>query len=859
MANLTHLRRRSNGAVLIIAVWGQRDRRWVRILAGVLTWVSFAWVFSVTSAAQAATVELTVRQDDGRPLVGREAQLRLERRSLERNDRSRYWQLQARLGRWMTLNSAGQIRLEGILPGTYTVELDLRDTRWIPPDKNPLRPSPTFTVTDRDEVLAIEVEVFRGVPVQIALDLPVDVEGFEARLQHPASGAVKTVRLWGDGRPVQFLLPRGIWQVEVIPQQGFLLVEILKDRQDWVGTQVVLDLISEDLRQDLVFAFSASVEVEGSLVELNRYPLAVHIQATLLEPGPWHGAALARGVQIPQQVEAYLRIDGTYHMWLPEGRWQIEPVGERLISSTPANVVRSLSAGDFLRADFTVELEPPEEIKGSFLRARVVFPRRHGHEDAVGEGAVGAVFDGGTTPESPGTPLWTGRAEYGTLAAPNMPPGEYLVVAGHEDALETRRTVTHDPEDPTIEVAELVLEEGVSVNLRAQNVESKRLGGLELRVERLDELPPLLLRDSAFIEAKKRRVIRSDLAGNGRATGFYAGRYRFIAQMPGERQAMGITEVRAGGAWKPYLEIDVGAAEHLEIEARERPAARITARLDCSDDWGLPETTAVRLLDTYVLDEDPIVDLESLILSGRRNDRLVIGPLEADTVVVGLRPEGFARWSWVYGAETPDKAEGVLIESADRDARRAIDLGPLLIECGPAVDLWPKVASGAPFPSLRDLRMSARSISQATEQGLTVLDLKRRKGRLEVRGMPRGEQVLEVTLEHPWFLPSSELTWELPFELERGMYHQVTIEVEALGGAIDLRGFDEGGRRFVRAVGGEWASELVPLLQERAVIPSLVPGLWRVELCLTVDCQAPRDLGTVEVRIAETSKLSVDG
>ena len=799
----------------------------------------------------AATVKLLVVDHGGTPISGRRVRLESMAPAFPFSRRVGY-------GAWQggkTLASDGRATFEDVPSGPYKVAIDLRETRWIPPEANPLRPAPVFTVSPGDGELQIQVEVFRGVPVHLFLDLPVNVPGFQARMRHPASGAELALPLHGDGQETTHLLPRGIWEVEVIPIQGFLLVGVSVDRQDWMGATVVLDLVTEDLPPDLVFSFTAEVEIEGTVIEINKEQPAVVLRATLLEPGPWHAAALARGIEIPRQVHASLDRHDRYHLYLPEGHWRVEPVGDRLLKSTPEHVEGRLGPGEALRADFAVEIESAGD-RSRALQARVSIRERR----RVGR-VFGAVFDEGASPGA-GAPRWSGRSRYDMLAAYGLPAGRYQVVAGHVDTLEERIVVEHDPERAPEKMPELVLPLGGAVKMMARSIEGKRLGGIRLVVERLDELPELLLAAPAFLAAKKERTIASDLAGGGRATGFYGGLHRLEARLGGEQETMGIVEVRVPrGRWQPFLELELEESDEVEIEARERPAARLEAGLDCSDNWKLPETVSVGLLDGSALaDDDPILALERHVLLGRRHDKLVVGPLEADTYLLGLRPEGFDRWSWVHGASTPEGAQAVLIETGDRDARRAVDLGLVLLECGPAVDLLPRVATGAQFPPLWDIRMFARSVSQATEQGLKRLDLKRRRQRLELRDMPRGEQILEIRLEHPWFLPTPELAWDIPMELERGMYREAEIEVEALGGAIELRGLGAAAHRAnaaVRAVRGKLSSYGVGVRDGRALIPSLVPGTWRVELCAETGCARPLFLGEVEVVMGQTFILDV--
>ena len=807
-----------------------------------LGWAVFALAFLCLSNAepgQAATVDLRIFTSSGSPVTGRHAGLLpLGSGNSSRFQRGRSPSL------WGQLDSSGQIRFDNVSPGSYRIHIDLRGTRWIAPGAHPLRPEPIFTVTENDALLPLEVEVFEGVPVNLYLDLPVSISGFQARFVHPASGQQMLVPLYGDGRETVRVVPRGVWEVEVLPVEGFLLVGLWVNREPLAGTTAYLDLITDDLPPDLLFTFTAPVEIEGAVLALGTQRPSVQIQATLTEPGPWYEAAVARGVNIPDRIQIGLDDRDRYHAHLPPGRWRVEPVGENLVSSTPENVERTLASGDVLQADFTVEEEPGEESDA----LRVLVLAEHIESE---EGTAGVVLEEGFS-------VWRGPAQGSLLVVPELAAGNYTAVAGHPETLEGRTTVSYDPDQRPERLPQIQLPAGGRIEVLGTDENGRRAAGLELSVERLDELPELTVQAPAFVDAKRGRILTTDMVGRGQATGFYAGLHRLTGHGSGERRASSIVEVRLlGERWQEALEIELDERVPLRVEIRERPAARITASLDCADAWRLPETTAVRLLDGWSLDPTaPIITHETFSLTGRNLDRLVLGPLEAGTYVLGLRPEGFDRWTWVYGAANPTKAEGLLIEPGHQANRRAFDLGAVTFECGPAVDLLPRVRTGHPFPPWREIRMTARSVSQVDEEkGLRDLDLVRRPRRLLVRDLNRGEQTLEITLEHPHFLPSHELLWELPMALERGMHREVDLVVDDLGGAIELRDAPAG--TTAQVFREHHTVYSVPTRNDRLLLPSLLPGSWQLELCAEETCVDPLDMGAVEVRRGETTVLEL--
>jgi hypothetical protein len=105
--------------------------------------------------------------------------------------------------------------------------------------------------------------------------------------------------------------------------------------------------------------------------------------------------------------------------------------------------------------------------------------------------------------------------------------------------------------------------------------------------------------------------------------------------------------------------------------------------------------------------------------------------------------------------------------------------------------------------------------------------------RLVVRDLPEGSATLRIGLRHPYFLPSPWITIPLQATLERGRTIDTRWMSAAFGGALVV----VHPAAAVRVSGAKIAPRVVPLQDGRVEIPSLVPGLYRLELCSDAACK----------------------
>ncbi|MEM8932676.1 MAG: hypothetical protein AAGE94_15945 [Acidobacteriota bacterium] len=802
-------------------------------LLSVAWWLAVSLILS-TSSAEAADLVLRYVTDDGSPIRGELIAFVPTARTREWMEYTRQRELR------VPLDEDGRAVFEGVPTGTYWTDLvSPRDPKLMRFRANPLLPTPTITLDDPEQRLELELEVTRGVHVRVDLDLPGgdSAVGFRTAFRHVETGQMAEYRFRADANHLELILPPEAWAARVVPLPGHLLLGVDVDGASNPDDEPILDLRDDRRPRQMVFHYLDPVRVEGGVTRVGGGIPAVKIRAELVEAGDWITAARARGTNIPNVVEASVdSLTQRYEMALPHGRWLIRPVSPRLIRSEPPSVEQALAPQTGSAIDFVVELDEAGD-GGEFLVVEVVGPRgrlpRH------------TPIYGQVAPAGGGAPVWTGTGRAGRLYADGLPSGRFDVTVATLDTLEA--TVRADAgRDRGDRVPRVELLAGAGFRLHATDEAGKEVVGLGIRVERLDELPELRLTAPDCLEAKRRRALLSDHSGRAEASGFYAGRYR----LRGFTDRPSFIEMRLGeGRWQRVHEIDLAAEQTVEIEARLRPAARLVGRIGCLDPpWSMPGRVAVRVFGSDF--DEPELEFESRVLGGSDRDRLEIGPVAAGTVRVAVQPLGFDRWSYVGGGDTALQALGVLVMPAAEESARTVDLPPLDVECGPAVDLLPAVADGLDFPSLDDVATTVRVLDPATgKPSDTVPTLHLDGERFEVRGLPAERWTLEITLDHPHFLPERTLVWEIPIELEGGSYDEIVPEIEALGGAIEVR-YPAGMQTpsAVRAIRVHAKSRPIGATVQggRALLPSLTPGRWRLD--------TGRDEPTVLVEMVEVER-----
>ncbi|MCP4664168.1 MAG: hypothetical protein GY856_52965, partial [bacterium] len=216
-------------------------------------------------------------------------------------------------------------------------------------------------------------------------------------------------------------------------------------------------------------------------------------------------------------------------------------------------------------------------------------------------------------------------------------------------------------------------------------------------------------------------------------------------------------------------------------------------------------------------------------------------------------PVGFDRASWAYETYDPARAVEIPVNVDAEDGLRMIELAPFLLDCGPAVDVLPEVASGRPLPPLREIAADAWLADPETGAEIPArITLDARDDRIELRNLPRGELRLAFRLSHPHFLPRATLSWEIDLKLENGSFAELRPLLDDVGGAVRVRG-DGAAARLAPFGDGELRIEVIG---DEALFPSLPAGTYEVTLCADPACaEAIRTWREVEIDPGKTLLL----
>lgn len=793
---------------------------------------------------RAGTIDVVVRAPHGQPWRGLAILLHPPgdgaARPVDRLGRPRVYQ--------GVTDRGGLARFLDLPPGTYTVTpLDLPST-IVPPADHPLDPAPEVTLLDENDHLGVEVRLHDGEPVSVRLEAPVGCRGFLATFRHPETGFERHVPFAQEAPAITRLLPPGDWEIEVAPPPGQLLTSLEADGKSFDGRIAAVEVERGEVPIWATFTYEAGATLEGEVVALDGPPERVTVFAFLVEPGPWLDDAVRRGGSRYEELRLPVGPDGRFSTRLPEGTWRVVPAAEGLLAAEPEAFDLEIGFGEIARADFEVELEPvPEET----LLVRV---RNH-----LGERIEGAAVELRLFVE-PEVLLRSGTTEPEGARLPVVPEGDYILVAGHPEYLEARRELfTFRPAD--VRQVDITLEPGAALRLQAFDLEKHPARGVVWTVERLGAPLALLLANAEFRTAKNEREVTTDDVGRARLTGFYPGAYRVEAALPNRgRRLGGLFHV---GLPRERLErrlrVDLEADEERLLLARQRPAAHLLLRLVCDDALPVPETaTAFAVdLDAPVTSAEEALDDAELVredasLEGRRGDVLRLGPLPQGVFRMAVRPTGFDRFTWAFGEATPAEASSVPIDIDEDHGDELLDLGELELACAPAVDLVPKPPADVPGPAVDDVAVTVRLLDRNEDVVLAVPDVLHLADRYALRALPPGTVRLDAVLHHPHFLPLPDLHWQLALDLRRGGHTSVVLPIEAIGGAIEIRGEGE----LVRLVDAEGTVRQEMMGEDGVLVPSVRPGVYDVDLCADTTCTPPRTrFEGVTVTAGETLQL----
>ena len=794
----------------------------IRILAATVWVISAAAIAPATAAAgvdpsapaRTATIEVRVKDPDGAPLsdlnVGLQA---LPDPTLAAGGRSDPWiwlyayRLNART------DAQGKAFISNVRVGSYSVNVGLPgNSYFIPPGQNPLSPQPTLTIVMEGERSTVDLVLARGDRMSCQLEIPYGpVASGKVIFVETTTGsrAESILQSSGNTAYLERLLPPGRWEVTIDPPEGVLLQEFEMDRVPLPGSRATIDVIDGGRNVNLTWRYAASCRVTGALTWNLGDSQPGQVVAHLVRPGPWYDDAVRRGGSKFDSVRARSVRPGMYEVYLPNGSWRLQPEGDLLESSTPPFIDLDLSPGQEASADFDLKAKP-EATEQSVLNVRVESPDGRPLEHAlVAVWPLGAEKNG----QEPLKRGETTGTYYPEAVILGLPKGSYLVAAGHEQYTEGRAEVrefqaaTGQPSKVTVSLGR-----GAVVRALAKDEKGTPIENIVLKVSRLGDSPPSLVKDPDLAKRRKHRTAATDETGRLKIWGLDSGTYSIEPTFGKDRQRTHFLRIARG---EKLLEGAVETAltenEETDVDLRLVPAASLTARLACSDAGPLPRKASIRLLSPSPDDEtvadpaekpsqgpdarsgarasksadhgkekDVLLALGEVKLTGREWNTLFMGPMNGGAYAVAVRPEGHDRWTYAPGTEDRLRASPVGLEEG-----KTADIGVIDIDCGPTIAVRPRILSGDPVPDLREGKLEVVLEQQAAP--LIKLPQPRQevaRRLIRLRGLPEGKFRVGVTLTHPYFIPTTIRLEPLPVTLERGGEAVVPVPVAAIGGAI---------------------------------------------------------------------------
>lgn len=804
-----------------------------------------AWLVA-PGAAAAATVGVTVIDEDGSPVGGAEV-------GLQSLDAGRF-ELFRRAQR-ATTDGAGRCELTGVEPGQYAIAARTSASTFVEPEQNALAGPVAVTIERPEETVRVRVELHRGTRLctRFVLDgSRLDVSGKVRRHELETGFAIEEGLRREEDRCVQLFAGR--WEIGLEPPRGYLLVGLEVDRDALDGHLATLDVRPGSPASFVTWSLLARARLAGR-VSFAGERCSVTVRAELLEGNDWRIDADRRGGSLYTPVEA--RPDpttGDYEMDLPDGRWHVAPVGESLESAEPASVVLDIASGEVRPQDFTIRCKGSDG--GATLSVFVEGPGGERVEEAVVELWPAEPAERGREPIARKRP-----PAYGAARFENLSPGPYRLVAGQATLRENARTIRFDPQDRETLSQTIALLPAAELHVRVEPDGDRDAIGAAVRLER-DTTTPLEteLGNAQLLAALEHPSATVDATHRVRVRGIYPGTYAVSAS--GDDLFL---EFRDDGEWVKEVELNFGETEVVELDARVVPASLVTAHLFCAGGEPLPSQADARLVPSTARPVDPLDDAwerevrlaRRVTLGVRGDDELALGPLDPGSWLVALRPATFDRWTWASGTENGHEAQSVEIARGERTG-----LGHVAIDCAPAIRVTLDVQSGAATPDLSGTRLDEELTLHATlvtprgervEPGRPTLERHRRL--LVLRGLAEGVVAGELRLAHPHFVPEPSVRVELAGELVRGRTLDVRVPVSEVGSAVEVELADPA-IAAGRLIAADGTVRVAPATGSRLWFPNLRAGSWRLELCESADCAgALREAGAVEVEAHVTLEL----
>jgi hypothetical protein len=744
---------------------------------------------------------------------------------------------------------SGKAVFEGLQPGVYRIWVGALPEPLIRPGEHHFNTHPVATLETESDRVRVEVEVRRGTPVtvEIVTDADRHPRG-RLRFREIHRGEEFESGFLHRGWTAEETLPAGVWEVTYEVLSGQLLVGLERDGAPLPGDRVVLDLLEDRQATLLTFRFTAPCRLSGRLYYQGKDQGGVEILATLVEPGPWIDAARERGSVVERAAAWPRRGSWDYTLELPEGVWEVRPVGEVLVSSEPESRILTLAPGGEARADFDVLREEGDGRTILEIRART----------PNGGRVNGVLVEAWPSESEPARdePSASAESQYGGRAfLSGLESGDYRIVAAHADYLETETRVEDFDSEGRRRKEEVTLELGGVIHVRARDGAGGPLSAATLHVERLSDPPPSLLASDKIREAKRSRRAVTDATGIARLTGFEDGEYRLHAELSRADAAEGFALVSLPGkSGRSELELALDEDSRQEVEIGFRPAGRLSGRLVCRDRGALPSSAAFQVLSPAHErneDERTVLAVEDQPLDGPLRDGFRVGPLEEGAYLLVARPVGHALWTFAPGTPDPEEASPLQVTAGE-----GLDLGILEVYCGPVIVVSEDRDAEEEGPSVDLRRAELRSdLLVEVEPGRQEPIRFERQSSVErvlFWDLPAGKATLDLEIDHPHFLEPRPRRVSRELELERGHASVVPLPPGGLGGAILVPG--PGAAAQGRSESGELVT--APLREGRAELAHLSPGLWTVSTCEDPGCETLlREWAEVLVEPCEDTEL----
>jgi hypothetical protein len=787
--------------------------------------------------ARAAIVEVSVSERGGGPIPDQTVVLYPVTPDIQMD---RLYFFNTRPAGHCTTGSSGRCQIGDLRPGVYVPNLaSFADPNLAAPIGPPMVAYGTVTVSKPDARALLRIELQRGVRIFFKVVSEGAALPPRSRIElHNESGESTNTELDAGGN-AKITLGSGRWIAHLAGPQGAQIVAVELDGEGLTTLDVPIELVASSSDRFVTWTLNRPCIVEGKVTTTRKPPAssAVMVTATLVTPGSWSASPLCRATDCAGKPSSPVSLQGNYAIYVPSGTWRIAPAGPSLLESNPPYVELTCGEGERVRADFDVrETEPGTE--SGVLVVHVVGP------------------DGKPVPEVP-VEAWppTGNLE---TAAPlaveatgrfwqpavfkSLAAGSYLLRArraGYRNAvlavpdLDAKATA---PRSVT-----MTLEKGATIDALVRDEKDQPVTGVGLEVRRVDvgsrtADPAARLAES---DAEISVPPSNDQTGHVVVSGLAGGTYSVTPVLSGAIATAAVASVAAlDGPAEPEVVVTLGEQEVKELNVRVLPAPSLTGRLVCEDDGLFPRQADVCVLGLPPADEDdavreacekPVISPGAIALSGDRGDVFRVGPLKEGNYRLGLRPRGYARWTWMLG--TPDGAQAAMLQVAGTEA---IDLGTITMHCGPAVALLPTVLSHDPAPTLMLARVDAELTRKAADGKVErrVLAAEKDRDRVMLRELPEGEWTLDVTMSHPFFVPAVPIHLTVPVKLERGGLVRASIEIVSVGGAVVF----EAPSGAARLTGPEGVPRVTAAKDGRIAIDGVAPGSYDVEVCEDSAC-----------------------